>query len=282
MNKPRKPWLAALLTFIAAGLGHLYIGEAKKGICLYIGGQILIIAGFFFLLYYPPYGVLLSLIIGVSYFLYCLIDSFRLAGKSRSAYSMKRYNKWYVYVIAGALAIVIIQPTVEGLVKSNIAQAFKIPSGAMLDTLQIGDHIICNKLLYKTAEAARGDIIVFPFPKDRSISYIKRVVGLAGETIEIRNKQVFINGKLLDEPYTMTTTDRILSSETSPRDNFGPVDIPIDHVFVMGDNRDNSYDSRFWGYIKNSDIQGKAIYTYWSWDSDNSSVRWERVSKEIK
>lgn len=79
----------------------------------------------------------------------------------------------------------------------------------MLDTLQIGDHIICNKLLYKNVEVTRGDIIVFPFPKDRSISYIKRVVGLAGETIEIRNKQVFINGKLLEEPYTITTSDKI-------------------------------------------------------------------------
>lgn len=185
-------------------------------------------------------------------------------------------------MIVGALAIVIIQPIVEGFVKSNIAQAFKAPSGAMLDSLQIGDHIICNKLLYKNVEVTRGDIIVFPFPKDRSISYIKRVVGLAGETIEIRNKQVFINGKLLEEPYTITTSDKIFSSETSPRDNFGPVDIPIDHVFVMGDNRDNSYDSRFWGYIQGSDIQGKAIYTYWSWNSDNNSVRWERISKEIK
>jgi signal peptidase I len=282
MNKPRKPWLAALLTFLAAGLGHLYCGRAKKGICLFIGGQILLFAGFFVLLYYPPFGVLLSIVTGVSYFLYCLIDSFRLAGKFRITYKPKRYNKWYVYVIAAALAIVIIQPFIEGVVKTNIAQAFKIPSGAMLNTLQIGDHIICNKLLYKTSEAQRGDIIVFPFPKDRSINYIKRVIGLGGEVIEIRNKQVLINGDLLREPYAINTTDKIIPSETSPRDNFGPIEIPTNHVFVMGDNRDNSYDSRFWGYIKNSDIEGKAMYTYWSWDSDNHSVRWERISKEIQ
>ena len=152
----------------------------------------------------------------------------------------------------------------------------------MKPTLQIGDHIIVNKFTYKNLELKRGDIVIFPFPEDPSKDFIKRIVGKGGDTVEIKNKQVFINGDPYQEHYKVTTDPYVFPKDIQQRDNFGPVKIPEDSLFVMGDNRDQSYDSRFWGFVKKSSIKGKAINIYWSWDKENFGVRWERIGQEIK
>lgn len=186
-------------------------------------------------------------------------------------------------------------------IRTFIVQAFKIPSGSMLPTLKIGDHLLVNKFSYGVKmpftgtqivpwnQPARGDVVVFRYPKNRKIDYIKRVIGLPGDNVEIKNKQLFINGKKIDDPHAHFASNVILSRKSSVRDNFGPVIVPKDSLFVMGDNRDNSSDGRFWGFVNQKDVLGKAFILYWSWDLEKplfsiarfTSVRWSRIGDLI-
>ncbi|WP_339134619.1 MAG: signal peptidase I [Candidatus Electrothrix sp. GW3-4] len=175
-------------------------------------------------------------------------------------------------------------------IRTFIVQAFKIPSGSMLQTLLIGDHILVSKFIYgiknpftgavllPIKSPKRGDIVVFKYPKDPKLDYIKRVIATAGDTLEIKNKKVFINGAPPEDHYGEFRDAHILPPSEGPRDNFGPVTVPAGHIFVMGDNRDNSYDSRFWGFVNLEAVRGKAFIIYWSWDVKKSLLSWERLS----
>jgi signal peptidase I len=181
-------------------------------------------------------------------------------------------------------------------IRTFVVQAFKIPSGSMLPTLQIGDHILVNKFLYGPRleipltqmslgrlpglrKPRPGDVIVFIWPKDRSKDFIKRVIAVEGQTVEVRNRQVFIDGKPWDDPHATWVMQRGLGGAAG--DNYGPYTVPPDHVFVMGDNRDQSYDSRFWGPVPIADIKGEALVIYWSWDGPDRWVRWERLGRLV-
>ena len=179
-------------------------------------------------------------------------------------------------------------------IRTFVVQAFKIPSGSMKPTLQIGDHILVNKFIYgvkipyigKTIipykNPDHGDIIVFRYPEDPDKDFIKRVIGIPGDTIKIKNKKVFVNNVPILHDSGVHSDSRILSGQINQRDNFGPVTVPVDSYFVMGDNRDNSYDSRFWGFVGQRAIKGNAFIIYWSWDSDNFGVRWGRLGSLLK
>jgi signal peptidase I len=161
-------------------------------------------------------------------------------------------------------------------VRSSVVQAFWVPSGSMLPTIQIGDHIFVNKLAYsvrlpligtelmKTGDLHRSDIVVFISPIDPSTDLIKRVIAVPGDTVEIRNKQLYVNGEKLPDAHAFFSDTSIMP--TSHRDNMPPTKVPEGKFFVMGDNRDRSYDSRFWGFANISDIKGKATFVYWSRD----------------
>ena len=180
-------------------------------------------------------------------------------------------------------------------------QAFKIPSGSMLPTLQIGDHILVSKfayglrlpypfetLVFEWARPEPGDIVVFVYPKDGTKDFIKRVVAVAGDEVRIRNKKLFVNGVADESPYAhFANPDRIIPG---PRDNYPPllpdrsnesVVVPPGKLFVMGDNRDHSHDSRFWGFVDAQDVKGQAFLIYWSWDGQDRWVRWERLGALI-
>ncbi len=191
-------------------------------------------------------------------------------------------------------------------------QAFKIPSGSMIPTLLIGDHILVSKLSYgfqlpRDCELQvsfppvtcfsssivagfespkRGDIIVFRYPEDENKDFIKRVVGIPGDTIRIVNKKVFVNDTpFQDEAFTQRVDPGIIDGRINPRDNHGPITVPPDSFFVMGDNRDQSLDSRFWGFVKMDKIKGRAFMVYWSWNGQGSWsdwVRWDRIGKSIQ
>ncbi|XCN75431.1 MAG: signal peptidase I [Candidatus Electrothrix aestuarii] len=175
-------------------------------------------------------------------------------------------------------------------IRTFIIQAFKIPSGSMLETLLIGDHILVSKFIYgiknpftdsvlvpiKTPK--RGDIVVFKYPKDPKLDYIKRVIATGGETVEIKDKKIFINGEPIEDPHGEFRDPRIHRATEDPRDNFGPITVPEGHIFVMGDNRDNSYDSRFWGFVNLNAVRGKAFIIYWSWDVKQSLLSWKRFA----
>jgi signal peptidase I len=192
-----------------------------------------------------------------------------------------------------------------------VVQAFKIPSGSMIPTLLIGDHILVSKLAYgiqlpKDCEfqmafppvtcfsstivmdfdpPQRGDVIVFRFPEDENKDFIKRLIGTPGDVIEIHNKNVLVNGEaFVDKEFTQRVDPGIIDGRINPRDNFGPITVPADSYFVMGDNRDQSLDSRFWGFVKMDKIKGRAFLVYWSWDGQGSWtdwVRWNRIGKSI-
>lgn len=158
-------------------------------------------------------------------------------------------------------------------IRTFVVQAFRIPSGAMKNTILIGDHILVNKYTYKLKSPQRGDIIVFKYPKDPTKNFIKRVIGIENDIIEIKNKQVFLNGRLLKENYVLKLDTRMVSS----RDNLGPKKVPKDSYFVMGDNRDNSHDSRFWGFVDSKSVIGRAFIIYWSWNREVEEQRWNRI-----
>ena len=179
-------------------------------------------------------------------------------------------------------------------IRTFVVQAFKIPSGSMKQTLQIGDHILVNKFIYgvkipyldKTIIPIegphRGDIVVFRYPVDPSKDFIKRVIGIPGDVIEIRDKKLYVNGKRVTHDHGVYTDSRILGENVRPRDNFGPITVPPHSLFVMGDNRDESYDSRFWGFVDYKALLGEAFIIYWSWDKENFGVRWSRIGRVLK
>lgn len=188
-------------------------------------------------------------------------------------------------IIAVLLALVI---------RTFIVQAFKIPSGSMEDTLAIGDHLLVNKFIYGSKipftdarvltirDPRHGDVIVFEYPEDPSKDFIKRVVGVPGDTVEIIAKRVYVNGKLYSHPAEVHKEAEMIPKEANPRDFKAPVVVPADCYFVMGDNRDRSYDSRFWGCVKRDKIKGLAFIKYWSWDKEKFGVRFGNIGRLIK
>ena len=187
-------------------------------------------------------------------------------------------------------------------IRTFIIQAFKIPSGSMEKTLLIGDHILVSKFTYgihipniipilniklfddivlfqKTPK--RDDIIVFRYPKNESRDFIKRVVGLPGDLLEVNQQKVYINEKLFKEKHAWHT-DIPQKGRLVPRDDFGPIMVPPGHLFVMGDNRENSQDSRFWGFLDINKIKGKALVIYWSWNAEDSWVRFDRFGQILR
>ncbi len=213
---------------------------------------------------------------------------------------------WREYAEAMIIAVILALT-----VRAFVVQAFKIPSGSMIPSLLIGDHILVNKLAYglqlpgecefeiafppltcyasnaliEFGEPQRGDIIVFRYPKDEHKDFIKRIIGVPGDTIRMENKVVYINGEPLhDAPFTQRVDPGIIDGRINPRDNFEPRTVPKDSYFVMGDNRDQSLDSRFWGYVQQHKIKGRAFLVYWSWNGRGAWtewVRWSRIGTSI-
>jgi signal peptidase I len=206
------------------------------------------------------------------------------------------------------------------IIRAFLVQAFSIPSGSMQPTLLIGDYLLVNKFSYgirnpitnkvwiSTGKPQRGDIVVFIFPQDPTKDYIKRLIGLPGDRIQIVNKKVYINGKVYETPEAVYDDPTFIPAPQGPtesaRDNFGPVVVPANAYFVMGDNRDHSYDGRFWGFVPMDNFRGKAfiIYFSWqgppgqplyqaflggvkglishlSWNSNDFRIRWARIGK---
>jgi signal peptidase I len=209
----------------------------------------------------------------------------QLEERSRQPFTQSKIWE-YAKAIITALILALI-------IRAYIVQAFKIPSGSMLQTLLIGDHILVNKFMYGTeipftdkrvlilTKPKRGDIVVFKYPEDPSRDFIKRVIGIEGDIVEGKNKTIHINGKPVTEPYVQHTDSAQQYGGVMQRDNFGPYLVPRDKFFVMGDNRDQSYDSRYWGYVDLKEIRGKAFIIYWSWDSSKTMPRFGRIGKLI-
>ncbi len=219
--------------------------------------------------------------------------------KSQKAAIVKEYVKTIVYVFVLAFVI-----------RQFVIQAFRIPSGSMEDTLLVGDFLLVNKFIYGASspdhipftsvelphfrlpgfrEARPGDIVVFRSPRNPYKDFIKRVIAIEGQTVEIKDKVVHVNGKRISNPPKSKRLDpRTFPTGFGNRDNLGPVKVPPGMLFVMGDNRDNSYDSRYWGWLPQENIKGKALIIYFSWNKDAPlwdiihKIRWGKIGSLIR
>ncbi len=199
--------------------------------------------------------------------------------------SRRRKPLWLEYGEALFVALVLAL-----FIRTFVVQAFKIPSESMLNTLLVGDHLLASKFAYgikipfthtyiwRGDDPQRGDIIIFEYPNDPDTDFIKRVVGVPGDIIEVRKKQLYRNGEAVKEDYIRFTEPGRIQPI---RDNFGPVTVPEDKYFVMGDNRDNSMDSRFWGFVNRSAVRAKAWRIYWSWVGFDD-IRWKRIGRAVE
>jgi signal peptidase I len=199
-------------------------------------------------------------------------------------------KKGLIREYAESIAIAVLLALV---IRTYLVQAFKIPSGSMEDTLAIGDHLLVSKFVYGTKipfvdkrvltirDPRQGDVIVFEYPEDPSKDFIKRVVGVPGDVVEGKDKKVYVNGKPYENPHEVHKEKDLIPKEMNPRDTFGPVTVPADSYFVMGDNRDRSYDSRFWKFVRRDQIKGLAFIKYWSWDRDKLRPRLGNIGQLI-
>ena len=187
-------------------------------------------------------------------------------------------------------------------VRTFVVQAFKIPTGSMENNLLIGDHLLVNKFVFAPTmtgleeavlpidSVRRGDIIVFKYPEEPERDFIKRVIALPGETIELRKKRVYIDDAVMDEPYVrfLVSPDEAGEGNFDVRVQYGPVTVPEEHYFMMGDNRDNSEDSRYWGFLPQEYVKGRALFVYFSFGEESglsslvTGVRWKRIFHQIR
>ncbi|HEX6899017.1 MAG TPA: signal peptidase I [Thermoanaerobaculia bacterium] len=264
-EKPRRPWIAAALTLLVPGLGQLYGGELKRALAVYLGYYCLFIALLVSGLPRTFGGLIVLLLAALLLHVWMIWDAVRIARRN-TAYVLKPYNRWYLYLVVMAVAF-FLSPRVLAL---SPVRAFQIPSGNMEPAVRVGDHLYADMRYYRSAGPARGDLAVLASPENSAL-IIMRVIGLEGERIEIRDKKVYIDSQPLADPWgryqaPQNNTFAFEIPELQQRDNFGPLKIPMGSVFVMGDNRDNSYDSRFIGPVPISSLRGRLLYVYWSPD----------------
>jgi len=224
------------------------------------------------------------------------MEGARVAAKAGARRAARTKSTLREYVEAIVLAV-LLTVVIRGLV----VQAFRIPTGSMENTLLVGDFLFVNKLVYGSEidigaaghrlvyyrfpairQPQHGDVIVFRYPDDPSRDFIKRCVAVEGQTVEIRDKVLYVNDQAQVEPYAIHSDDKVLPKEISARDNFGPTVVPKGHIFMMGDNRDNSHDSRFWGPLPLNLVKGKAMILYWSWDAEKNMPRLNRLFRPVR
>jgi len=273
---------AVLISFFTLGLGQIFCGKIRRGIIIYI---LCFIAGLLAIyictLPIPPFNIIIAAIIFVGLYLFVPIDAFLIARNPENTLKINPLIGYLLIVGIWQLHSSLISPAISKIVKEDFVQAYQIPSGAMIPTLLVGDHLLVDKHIYKNQAPSYGDIVVFPYPVDPKKDFIKRAVALGGDTIEIKEKQLFLNGKKPSEPYAVHLAPNIISSNNDPRYFYGPVTVPEDSIFVMGDNHDNSHDSRYWGFVKKDSVEARVINLYWSWDKEEEKVRWDRIGKPI-
>ncbi|MGD8922017.1 MAG: signal peptidase I [Candidatus Zixiibacteriota bacterium] len=261
-----RAWLAALLALIMPGLGHLYLGLPVSAAIILVAA--LVLANLLItIIIFSGWGWLALFLSGLVVAGFIVGQIVHAALRARRLQFRRNVVPWY------ALAVVAVAWLWFGVglipIYGNY-RSYSITVSSMEHTLHKGDYIMADLNAYRTAEVKRGDVIIFVFPLDLETKYLKRCVGLPGDTIEIIDKMVFINGQEENAPATLTYVDSLTrprrTDGSNSRDNFGPYVVPAGEYFVLGDSRDNSSDSRFWGTVPEENIFGKAIRIHWSSD----------------
>lgn len=307
MKKKRNPFLAAFLSLICPGLGQMYNGELRKGI-IYIG--IAILLSIFWFTCQP-----LFLLIYVAFEIFIVIDAFSFARK-KDKYNLKSYNKVKFYI----LFYLILEIPVNGFFETILFNDYKMLTTSMENIIYAGEKVFVNKLLYGAStpdyisfpffkdigfkipyfrfpsikKPKSYDIIVFNYPKNPQFKHIKRCIATEGQIVEIRDKKIFVDGKKFDDTKFTKFVDPNIHDRSKvyptfmnlgSRDNFGPVKVPNNSYFVLGDNRDNSYDSRYYGFIHHRNIIGKVMFIFTSYDYGKEyfeKIRWSRIGAAIE
>jgi signal peptidase I len=254
--KKRKPIIAFLLSVITPGLGQIYNGRFKKGIILYLILLLVFVALTLLGLFSTFYGVIIILLIILGFSIFIWLDALFNAIKLKEV-PLKPYNKWYIYLVI-VLISGFVNSVIASAIKNNIVRAYKLPASSMEPALLVGDYFIADMKIYKSEKPKRGGLVVFEYPKDPSKDFIKRVIATEGEKIEIIRNKIYINDQLMDDPWGH------FRMPGSSIEDYGPVRVPEGSLFVMGDNRDNSQDSRFWGFVNIRKVKGKPLYIYWA------------------
>lgn len=287
----RRPVVAVLLSVAATGLGHIYCGRLTKGLILFFVSFAFAPIMVFTAQSSASTGLLLlavgSIVLMLAVFFYAVVDAGLLARRIGSDYEPREYNRWYLYLVMIAVAVGY-PSNMSGTIREHVLQAFKIPSTSMAPGILPGDRIFLNKAVYGIHPPRHGDVVVFIYPDDRRLYYIKRIVALPGDSIEIKNNKVWINDQSL--VYRRTSPKEInfnaqtgtvyleeqnhpIMIEDNKMDNMAKITVPHGHCFVLGDNRANSRDSRHFGPIPLADVKGRVDYIYWP------TLSWSRFGK---
>lgn len=275
---------AAALSLLLPGLGHVYCGQLRRGLALMVAGTVLVLALLLPLaldLGFKPAALIGTALLSLGLYLYAVVDSAKTARQVSPAFTPQGFNHWTVYaalfLLAGCSG-----PLAAGLfVREKFLQPFRIPTDSMAPTLLPGDRMLAVKNHYRNQEPKRGDLVIFPYPDNRRQIYVKRVVALGGDTVEVRQGHLWINGTALpldslsdgqnlfeEKNGDVVYRVRIDPLAETPTDA-GPLVVAPNHVFVLGDNRLHSKDSREFGAIATSSLLGRVGYLYWpsqSWD----------------
>ena len=280
-NKPRKWLVAGLLSLMVPGLGQIYNGQARKGI-FFLFLPLFYLPLIVFLLYSDKvlFILVISALLSAIFYILVIGDSIRTALKYKTDYHLKKYNKFLIYL--GIITIVFtLNSAISNLVKNNLFKAYRIASAGSEPTLLKGDLVLIDRRA-SARKAKRGSLVVFEYPEDPSKEFIQRVVAIGGDTVEIIDKLLIVNSEPVKENFVIHKADKIVSAEKKPRENFGLMTLPEKTCFMLGDNRDHSYDSRYWGVVENSKIKGTLRCIYWSWDRNKQAVRWDRIGKIVQ
>ena len=291
----RNPLISFLLSILTPGLGQIYNSQIKKGLTIYL---LLVFAEFAIL----PFsdiaktfsGMVFLMVLVFSIFIYAAVDSVRVSRASETIKEIRFSKRLIVLIVIVNIGFYLIFDFGEYLgIKS-----YSIPTSSNAPALLQGDFIIADLDYYDDTDPRPGELVIFRYPENPEIIYLKRCIASGTQTLEIKDKKVFINGRLFpDSAYVQHIDPRILARDNGglhystfnnlgSRDNFGPLTVPEGHYFMMGDNRDHSADSRVWGFVPRRFIKGRPHYIYYSWDSaaDNffDKIRFDRIGKNLK
>jgi signal peptidase I len=273
--RKRNPLLAAILYLVNAGLGFLYVGKPVLAVIFALISIFLIgLTTWTGLAFYPhSFYAAVAIIFSISILGLVWVITCALRSKPEP---LKKYQRWYFYIGLFLVAVILFQPLLANRDQVFGYDMFRFPSGSMADTLLNGDYVIVNTWAYRNDDPNRGDVIVFRFPGDRTIKYLKRIIAIGGDTIEMKDGMTLVNNIAIKEPYLNKKY-----TERTETDHFPPAVVPKDHYFVLGDNRDHSNDSRYWGFVPASDVLGKTEFVWFSYGKAEG-IRWERLGHIVK
>ena len=305
MRLERKQWLAGLLSLVVPGLGHLYAGRPRAGGVAFLLSVVALAVVLIAPLFLPqPSNVLLGLLGIIVVLIAIPLHAARTAKAAPQPYVLQPYNRWYLYVGLYLVYTFLIGSWAHDYMKAHLVEAFRIPTASMEPTLQLGDYLYVAKWNGARTRLRHGTVVVFESVEEAGLKVVKRIVGLPGDTLAMDEGALYRNGQRLEEPYTIRLdpgrnedavqrtkmqswqSQYLAAPSAEPYspdlEHWGPVVVPADSLFVLGDNRDASYDSRYYGFIPRSNVLGQPRVVYFSYDSAQSQVRWGRLGRAFE